>query len=156
MQALRFDTAVEKILERETRFEAGAYFLLKDALDFTLKRTREEHGEERHVSGAELILGFRDHALQEFGPMALTLLQEWGVAQCSDVGDMVFELIEEGMFGKQDSDTREDFANHYEFTEAFLDPYLPKDMVAGGLDPREPESDGDRDSALRPAPRDVS
>ena len=51
MQALRFDTAIENILKRETRFEAGAYFLLKDALDFTLKRTREEHGEERQVEG---------------------------------------------------------------------------------------------------------
>jgi len=156
MQALRFDTAIENILKRETRFEAGAYFLLKDALDFTLKRTREEHGEERHVSGAELIHGFRDHALEEFGPMALTLLEEWGVTQCSDVGDMVFELIEEGMFGRQDSDTREDFANHYEFSEAFLSPYLPKGTVTAGLDSGEPESDGDRGSALSPVPRDAS
>ena len=156
MQALRFDTAIENILKRETRFEAGAYFLLKDALDFTLKRTREAHGEERHVSGAELIHGFRDHALEEFGPMALTLLEEWGVTQCSDVGDMVFELIEEGMFGRQDSDTREDFANHYEFSEAFLSPYLPKGTLTVGLDSGEPESDGDRGSALSPVPRDAS
>ena len=156
MQALRFDTAVEKILQRETRFEAGAYFLLKDALDFTLKRTREEHGEERHVSGAELIKGFRDHALQEFGPMALTLLHEWGVETCSDVGDMVFELIEEGMFGKQDSDTREDFANHYEFTEAFLGPYLPRAHAAENTDPDEPGSESGRGSTLNPAPRDAS
>lgn len=125
MQALRFDAAVENILERDKRFDGGAYFLLKDALDFTLKRNREESGEERHVSGKELIFGFRDFALQEFGPMSHTLLGEWGVRTCADVGDMVFQLIEEGMFGKQDSDTREDFHNHYDFDEAFLKPFLP-------------------------------
>lgn len=155
MQALRLDTAVENILEREKRFDAGAYFLLKEALDFTLKRTREESGEERHVSGKELIHGFRDHALQEFGPMAFTLLREWGVNACSDIGDMVFELIEEGMFGKQDSDTREDFADHYDFAEAFLLPYLPQGVSLESLqaDDREnPESDGNIESPVSPAP----
>ncbi|MBI23899.1 MAG: hypothetical protein CMN05_09955 [Roseibacillus sp.] len=155
MQALRFDTAVENILAREKRFDAGAYFLLKEALDFTLKRTREESGEERHVSGKELIHGFRDHALQEFGPMAFTLLREWGVNACSDIGDMVFELIEEGMFGKQDSDTREDFADHYDFAEAFLLPYLPQGVSLESLqaDDREnPESDGNIESPVSPAP----
>ncbi|MDP6206781.1 MAG: hypothetical protein QGG01_00640, partial [Roseibacillus sp.] len=148
-------TAVENILEREKRFDAGAYFLLKEALDFTLKRTREESGEERHVSGKELIHGFRDHALQEFGPMAFTLLREWGVNACSDIGDMVFELIEEGMFGKQDSDTREDFADHYDFAEAFLLPYLPQGVSLESLqaDDREnPESDGNIESPVSPAP----
>ncbi|MBP35380.1 MAG: hypothetical protein CMP31_07060 [Roseibacillus sp.] len=155
MQALRLDTAVENILEREKRFDAGAYFLLKEALDFTLKRTREESGEERHVSGKELIHGFRDHALQEFGPMAFTLLREWGVNACSDIGDMVFELVEEGMFGKQDSDTREDFADHYDFAEAFLLPYLPQGVSLESLqaDDREnPESDGNIESPVSPAP----
>lgn len=159
MQALRFDSSVENILQREKRFEAGAYFLLKDALDFTLKRTREEGGEERHVSGEELIHGFRDHALQEFGPMAFTLLREWGVHTCSDVGDMVFELIEEGMFGKQDSDTREDFADHYDFAEAFLLPYLPQGVSLESIqagDPEDPEPDGNLGAPVNPAPQDAS
>ena len=131
MHAPRFDAAVENILERDRRFEAGAYFLLKEALDFTLKRTPEASGEERHVSGKELIFGFRDYALQEFGPMAYTLLHEWGVRTCGDVGDMVFLLIEEGMFGKQDSDTKEDFRDHFDFEDAFLKPFLPENDVAG-------------------------
>ena len=159
MQALRFDAAVANILERDKRFEAGAYFLLKDALDFTLKRTREEYGEDRHVSGEELVHGFRDHALEEFGPMAFTLLREWGVHKCSDVGDMVFELIEEGMFGKQDSDTREDFAGHYDFGEAFVLPYLPRGVSLESLslgEPEQPESSESMGSSISPAPQDAS
>lgn len=126
MQALRFDAAVDNILKRDDRFDSGAYFFLQEALDFTLKRAKEENnGENRHVSGGELLHGFRDFALQEFGPMSLTLLGEWGIHQCTDIGDMVFHLIEEGMFGKQDSDSREDFGNIFTFYEAFEAPFLP-------------------------------
>ncbi|NNM30881.1 MAG: hypothetical protein HKO57_15280, partial [Akkermansiaceae bacterium] len=126
MNALRFDAAVDNILSRDKRFEAAAYFFLKDALDYTLKRTKEESGEERHVSGEELLLGFRDCSLEEFGPMAGTLLREWGVRSCSDIGDMVFHLIEEGMFGKQDSDTKEDFRDLFDFDDTFLKPFTPR------------------------------
>lgn len=158
MQALRFDAAVEHILEREKRFESGAYFLLKDALDFTLKRSREESGEERHVSGEELIFGFRDFVLQEFGPMAQTLLREWGVHTCADVGDMVFELIEEGMFGKQDSDTREDFCDHYDFEDAFLHPFLPESAPAKAEKNPKGDSDPptDEETPFNHAPQDAS
>lgn len=131
MQALRFDAAVDAIIERDKRYDAGAYFFLKDALDFTIKRTKSENdGEERHVSGQELLLGVRDFAIQEFGPMAFTLLCEWGVRSCSDIGEMVFVLIEEGMFGRQDSDTKDDFREIYDFEEALNEPFLPKNRPA--------------------------
>jgi uncharacterized repeat protein (TIGR04138 family) len=39
---------------------------------------------------------------------------------------MVFHLIDEQMFGKQDSDTKEDFAGAYDFDEAFVKPFQPK------------------------------
>lgn len=38
---------------------------------------------------------------------------------------MVFLLIEEGVFGKQDSDTREDFAELFPLHEALDAPFLP-------------------------------
>lgn len=127
MQALPYEHAIEAIVKRDPRFHPHAYVFLKEALDFTLKQVLEEtQGRPRHVSGAELLVGFRDLALQQFGPMASTLLQEWGLHCCSDVGDMVFLLIEEQVFGKQDSDTKEDFANVYSFQDAFVKPFLPK------------------------------
>ncbi len=157
MQALRFDAAVDNILQRDKRFEPGAYFLLKDALDYTLKRTREEGGEERHVSGEELLTGFRDYALEEFGPMAQTLLSEWGLRACSDVGDMVFHLIEEGMFGKQDSDTKEDFCDHFDFDAAFATPFLPANMpVESPREEQAGEPPADEESSFRAAPQDAS
>ena len=126
MQALPYEHAIQAIIHRDPRFHPQAYIFLKEALDFTLHRITEANlGQARHVSGPELLAGFRDLALQTFGPMAATLLAEWGIKSCSDVGEMVFLLIEVGTFGKQDSDTKEDFADVYSFHDTFVSPFQP-------------------------------
>lgn len=127
MQPAQFEHAIENIVRRDSRFDSQAYLFLKDALDFTLKRAAEDNaGKPRHVSGKELLLGFRDLALQEFGPMAHTLMAEWGLGNTRNVGEMVFHLIDEQMFGKQESDTLEDFEDIFDFDEAFEQPFVPR------------------------------
>lgn len=127
MQAAQFEQAVYAILRRERRYDPLAYLFLKEALDFTLKRAAEQNGgEPRHVSGAELCQGFRDLALQQFGPMAATLFDLWGLRETRDIGNMVFLLIEEQMFGRQESDTIQDFINVFEFYPTFVAPFLPR------------------------------
>ncbi|MGJ8724231.1 MAG: Minf_1886 family protein [Roseibacillus sp.] len=130
MHASAFQDAISAIVHRDSRFEPDAYFFLKEALDFTVKRAKEENeGENRHVSGPELLVGFRDFALEQFGPMATTVLREWGVRCCTHVGEMVFALIGEQVFGKQDSDTLEDFGDIFDFQDAFVVPFLPKESA---------------------------
>lgn len=131
MQAMQFENSVVSILKRDKRFDPHAYFFLKDALDFTLKRIAESNnGQARHVTGPELLAGFRDCALEHFGPMASTLMNEWSVRKCQDVGDMVFHLIEEQVFGKQDSDKKEDFSEVFDFEAALIVPFLPAAKIA--------------------------
>jgi uncharacterized repeat protein (TIGR04138 family) len=135
MQAMQFEQSVVSILKRDKRFDPHAYFFLKDALDFTLKRIAESNnGQARHVTGPELLEGFRDHALEQFGPMASTLMSEWSVRKCQDVGDMVFHLIEEQVFGKQETDKKEDFSEVFEFEASLVTPFLPKSKLAGQRD----------------------
>jgi uncharacterized repeat protein (TIGR04138 family) len=125
MQAVQFEESVSSILRRDSRYDGQAFLFLKDSLDFTLKRILGENGgQPRHVSGRELLEGFRDHALQQFGPMAATLMDEWGVKESRDVGNMVFLMIEEQIFGKQESDSPEDFDNVFDFRKAFREPFL--------------------------------
>jgi uncharacterized repeat protein (TIGR04138 family) len=126
MQPIHFEESVVSILKRDQRYDVQAYFFLKEALDFTLKRfTEETSGRNRHVSGKELLEGFRDFALEQYGPMAATLMEEWGIRQSRDVGNMVFRLIEEQVFGKQDSDKPEDFEGLFDLDEALRAPFLP-------------------------------
>lgn len=126
MQHIHFEESVGSILKRDQRYDGQAYFFLKEALDFTLKRFLDAAGgRNRHVSGKELLEGFRDYALEQYGPMAATLMEEWGIRQSRDVGNMVFRLIEEQVFGKQDTDKPEDFEGLFDLEEALRTPFFP-------------------------------
>ncbi|MES2476031.1 MAG: Minf_1886 family protein [Verrucomicrobiota bacterium] len=136
MQAMQFEQSVVSILKRDKRFDPHAYFFLKDALDFTLKRIADANGgQARHVSGPELLEGYRDYALEQFGPMASTLMTEWSIRKCQDVGDMVFHLIEEQVFGKQESDKKEDFSEAFDFEASLVTPFLPSRKLAAAKEP---------------------
>ena len=127
MQEDAFAEVVAAIRRKDTRYEADAYTFVRAALDFTSKALEKpREGPERHVSGTELLDGFRKFALQEFGPMAATVLASWGVATTADIGEIVFNLVERGILGKTDRDRREDFAAGYDFREAFVEPFLPE------------------------------
>ena len=88
-----------------------------------------------------MLAGFRDHALEQFGPMASTLMHEWGVRSCRDVGEMVFRLIDEQVFGKQESDRIEDFDGDFDLEESLTRPFVPASRTqpsgsASGLQPQ--------------------
>lgn len=126
MQAIGFQGAVEKILAEDARYDVEGYSFLRDALDATLKRRKKARKEASgNVNAAELLEGFRLHALAEFGPMAITVLGYWGIRTCADVGHMVFNLVQAGEFVKTEEDTVESFREGYDFTEAFVLPFQP-------------------------------
>jgi uncharacterized repeat protein (TIGR04138 family) len=127
MSARDFAEVVEQIRKESPRFDRGAYFFVKQALDHTLKSVKKESEGRpgRHVSGQELLSGIREFALDQYGPMAFTVLDRWGVRKCEDFGDIVFNLVEYGVLGKTEQDRREDFANGYDFREAFVVPFEP-------------------------------
>ncbi len=130
MQKIQFEEALESILAKDSRYSGAAYLFLRDALDFTIKESADAGSHEnRHVSGPELMEGFRRYALNEFGPMVPTVLEDWGIERCGDVGNMVFNLIDVGVFGKTESDRREDFEDVFDFDEAFKAPFLPSGSV---------------------------
>ena len=126
MQQISFAEALEQILQEDARFDAEAYLFLKDALDHTVKMMgKPAHGPAKHVTGQELLNGIRGYALQEYGPMALRVLNTWGIRRTEDFGELVFNLIGKGIFGKTATDRKEDFANGYDFFEALAKPFLP-------------------------------
>ena len=129
MQDLEFSEVVELICKEDGRFHRKAYTFVRQALDYTVKemkkRQPERTGKSAHVSGPELLAGIRAFALDQFGPLTKTVLTSWGVTRCSDFGDIVFNLIEYQVFSKTDTDRREDFADLYDFDEAFVKPFAP-------------------------------
>lgn len=124
MQTTAFQDAVEAVSRDDRRYHPEAYLFLRDSLEATLKRRKKAKKEVGgHVAAAELLDGFRIHAVGEFGPMAMTVLDYWGVRSCEDVGQMVFNLVNAGVFGKTDEDTPESFAGGFDFHGAFVTPF---------------------------------
>jgi uncharacterized repeat protein (TIGR04138 family) len=136
MQEVNFDEVLEKILAHDPRFARDAYLFTREALDFTQKLvSRENKGTVRHVTGQELLDGIRQFALQQYGPMTMTVLEEWGVKNSRDFGDIVFNMVESGLLAKTEKDTRDDFQNGYNFTDAFRKPFWPQSKANAGKNP---------------------
>lgn len=127
MQKQNFGEAVDEILKRDARYERDAYFFVREGLDFTIKMLKKnaQTPATRHVSGQELLEGLRRYALDQFGPMAKTVLEYWQIRHCEDFGEIVFSMVERGILGKTDQDSREDFKSGYDFEEAFVKPFQP-------------------------------
>ncbi len=126
MQKIGFAEALDSIVASDPRYHRDAYVFLRDALDFTTKQQKKIKGATvRHVTGPELLEGVRQYAVKEFGPMVLTVFDNWGIHSCEDIGNMVFNLIGAGIFGKTEEDSIEDFKNVYDFEEAFVNPFAP-------------------------------
>ena len=127
MQEVNFDEALDVICSQDSRFARDAYHFIRESLDFTQKLiSKENRGPIRHVTGQELLDGLRQYALQQYGPMAVTVLEEWGVSHCRDFGDIVFNMVEHSLLAKTEKDSRDDFQNGYDFSEAFRKPYWPQ------------------------------
>lgn len=109
------DEIMDRIRAKEQRFDEQAYLFVLAALEFCQSRLDAR----RHISGAELALGCRDLALDRFGVMARIVLEHWGINSTSDIGDIVFTLVDLGFLLSQPNDTRDDFADVYHFDSAF-------------------------------------
>ena len=126
MQEVNFEEVLEQILAKDPRFHREAYLFVREALDYTQKLIgKQSPGQVRHISGQELLDGLRQYSLTQFGPMTMTVLEEWGVHNCRDFGEIVFNMVELGLLAKTEKDSRADFGGGYEFEEAFRTPFLP-------------------------------
>ena len=111
----------------DPRYPRDGYLFLRDALDHTQRTLgRESKGAPRHVTGQELLAGIRECALERFGPMAITVFEEWGIRSCEDFGEMVFILVKHELLGKTERDSRADFEGGYAFEDAFRRPFVPQ------------------------------
>jgi uncharacterized repeat protein (TIGR04138 family) len=114
-----FDEGVKAILLRDRRYARDAYDFVREALEYT----RVWMDKKGHVTGQQLLDGIRKYALEQFGPMAKTVLNLWGVKSCEDFGSIVFNLVDQKVFSRTPEDSMDDFRSGYDFHEAFEKPY---------------------------------
>jgi uncharacterized repeat protein (TIGR04138 family) len=124
MPEIPFQYAISQAAEKDPRYHPHAYEFVRDALHVASKHFCAGK-EDQHVTGQQVLEGVRIHALAEYGPMAHTILGEWGLNQGEDIGNIVYNLIAIGYFGKNEGDSIDDFKGGFEFEKAFNEPYIP-------------------------------
>ena len=117
MHEIDFDSdSFADIVAKYSQYAARAYALLTSVI-----HVLSEGG--KHMSGEEILEEFRETALDQYGPLAYTVLTEWGVKRCEDIGEMMFNLVDSGRVHKDENDSAESFVGGYDFKEAFLGPF---------------------------------
>ena len=117
-------TILDSLVDKDPRYAKAAYTFVQESLEHLVKSLSKK--EAGHVNGRQLMEGIRKYALDQYGPMTLTLFNQWGIKRSEDFGEIVFNLIDVGIFGKTESDHKTDFSAAYDFKTAFLEPFLPK------------------------------
>ena len=146
MEKPNFDEAIQSIVAEDNRYKPDGYHFLRDALDHTVSSLRkDELIEHRHVSGPELLEGVVEYGLKEFGPMAVAVLESWGIRTGEDIGAMVFKLIEVGAFGRSDEDSPSDFEDVLDLKDELLTPFRPtRPDLSQDDDDQEPPARGNQ------------
>ena len=117
------DHPLAELLRRDRRYHRDAYFFIFEALRYAQEQrgydpslaSEAEEDEHRHVTGQQLCEAIRSYVLQQYGLMAKSVLNTWGIRSTGDFGEIVFNLIDIGQMKKTDSDRREDFDDVFDF-----------------------------------------
>ena len=117
------EESMEQVVRRDGRYPMGAYEFLHEGLSVAVKETHGEDpeslGEGKHVTGKQLCLALRRRAIDKWGRLAKTVLTTWNIHGTIDFGNMVYLLIENGLWRKTPEDSLEDFRDVYDFETAF-------------------------------------
>ena len=148
---MNFRDELARIIASDPRYSIEAYAFVLEALnhakhqklkakdrDRDKERSKEPDDEGRaasssskksrvsgHVTGRVLCEAVRKLALRQYGLLAATVLNHWGVRSTSNIGDIVYNLIAAGDLEKTPSDSRSDFDDVFDFDTA-LKPKAPK------------------------------
>ena len=110
-----FYNHVERIFEKDPRYHPDAYEFVMHALFYTQKKLKRRG----HISAEELLNGIKDFTLEQFGPMAHTVLEHWGITSTDDLGNIVFNMVENGLLRKTEDDDIQDFRGVYDLKQVF-------------------------------------
>jgi uncharacterized repeat protein (TIGR04138 family) len=123
----RFAEAIEEIVAENPKYAADAYYFVSGALRRAFE-SRSEKGDSgpRHVTGGELLAAARDLALDEFGPMAMAVMNAWGIEESLDIGKIVFGMVEKGVLSASEEDSLDDFRQGFDLAGELSAPFTPK------------------------------
>jgi len=110
-----FFIRLTNVLKRDPRFREEAYLFVMASLSRAIQGLEAP----RHISGKELLKAIQAEAKEQFGPMAEAVFEHWGIKNSLDFGLIVFNMVQEGILSKTESDTLDDFEDTEFFQNLF-------------------------------------
>ena len=111
---------LDQIAMEDGRYSARAIGFVYEGLGFTAKKIIAE---PKHVSGQTLCEGLRKFALEKWGRLAKSVLNNWDVNTTRDFGEIVWLMIKNEWMSAQPTDSIDDFNNVYDFQAVFKDQF---------------------------------
>ena len=110
-----FFVRLSAILKSDRRFKEEAYLFVMASLSRSIQNLEKP----RHITGSELLRAIQQEAEDQFGPMAATVFEHWGIKNSLDFGLIVFNMVQEGILSKTEEDSLEDFKDAIFFQNLF-------------------------------------
>jgi len=127
MNPEKFRSIVTEILQKDRRYKEEAYYFINEAVAYASELYQKPRfGKKRHLSIDELCEAICEFSLNEFGAMAFTVLQIWGLETTLDFGHVVFNLIDANVLAASDNDKLGDFDEIFTLDERLRQPFHPK------------------------------
>lgn len=126
---------IAELAQRDGRYKVDAYLFVQQTLAYAQlqrghRRRRavqqadpESPRPEGHLSGQELCEAVKLYAQELYGLMAKLVLNKWGIRSTSDLGEIVYHLIDIGEMTKSTTDRRADFDDVFDFDVVFRHRY---------------------------------
>lgn len=144
-----FEDALNELTRKHKEFTREAYYFMREAIDYAAEQLNKETSQP-NLSAKELYLGACSYALEEYGPMARKVLESWGIYTNRDFSDVVYNLIEAGVFGKQKDDSPSDFEKLEPLENVLNAPFsIPVDL-AMALQQKEAQRTAERYDQNKP------
>ncbi|MGN0867769.1 MAG: Minf_1886 family protein [Oligosphaeraceae bacterium] len=120
-------TQAKKLAQQDPRYPHPAFLYLIQ----TLREMLDNRKEGEHVTGKEVCLALRQNLLDEFSLLAPDVLRTWNIVETNDIGNMVYDMVDAGLFSTSPQDSRADFVDVYPIPGAL-------NMVQEGRAPKWP------------------
>lgn len=122
-----FYDALQGVLSRHKEYHPNAYqflYLATNPASYAV-RVNKKGRQPKHLTAAEYYAALCRLAQQEYGPLARTVFEYWGLKTTQDVANATYFLIEAGIFCKQEQESREDFLSLPPLAQELEAPYTP-------------------------------
>lgn len=109
----------QALLAKDSRYDVEAYNFIFETLDWILKKRKKSEIESVPITARELFEGIQGYAIEEYGILALTVFESWGISSTDDFGEIISNLVKFGLLGKHPAYSPFDFHNVCDLRQAF-------------------------------------